>query len=102
MGHPSILALAVALLLGGCATFPELDTVVSAEAERAPFPRILPLEDVMAAAQDRSVNAEDAGTTTAARARALQVRAAILRRPVNNPEDADAIRSSLGRLPGPF
>ncbi len=90
------------IALAGCGQIPALEGTVSESALRAPYPRILPLDEVLAAAETSRVGAEEAGARTDARARALQARAAILRRPINSPEDAAAIRASLESLPGPF
>ncbi len=39
-----------ALALGGCADFPDLGAAVSSRAQNAPYPRILPLDQLLAAA----------------------------------------------------
>lgn len=66
-------------LLTGCTAFPELEATTSAEARAAPYPRLVPLEPLIAAAQETAL-APETGARLAARAAALRGRAARLRR----------------------
>ncbi|MDQ2089464.1 hypothetical protein [Marimonas arenosa] len=61
-----------AVLLTGCATFPELEGTVPAHMERADFPRLVPVEPLMAGATDTQVSPE---TEAAILARVAQLRA---------------------------
>jgi len=70
-----IVALLAAMVPGGCTQFPELDGTRSG-AQAAPYPIILPLDDLLAAA---AATGTDAEATLAARAAALRARAAALR-----------------------
>lgn len=66
-----------ALMLGGCATFP--DTVGKANAPTAPPPVLVPVEDILTQA-DALGDGEAAIGTVEARAAALRARADRLRR----------------------
>ena len=71
------LAFAALALPLGCTQFPELDQAARQEAaQHLPYPVILPLDDLLAAA---AVSGTDAEQALAARAAALRARAAALR-----------------------
>ena len=64
--------------LAGCAQFPELDAATSATARDAPYPDLIPVEDIMAQVpQDRIT--PDTASGLSARVAALRARAARLR-----------------------
>lgn len=66
------------LTLAGCSDFPELDGAVAPGLERAAYPRLVPVEPLIAGAQDTQITDEtEAGI--AARVAALRARAARLR-----------------------
>ncbi|MEL6169283.1 MAG: hypothetical protein AAFR35_11365 [Pseudomonadota bacterium] len=85
--------------LNACGTQPDLgDAPSNAAAERAPFPRIAPLDSVLepdlAAATDR----EDlANLSLEARAERLRARAAILRQPLTDDAALDRVRAAARR-----
>ncbi len=71
-------ALAAGVMPGACAPFPDLDETITAEARRAPYPDLVPLEGLQARAEATRI---DPGTaqTIEARAARLRDRAARLR-----------------------
>ncbi len=69
--------LLVLFLLTACATFPEVDQAMTANAD-APPPQLLPTETLLAQA-DRVVGAQAAQADLQARAAALRARAARIR-----------------------
>jgi hypothetical protein len=76
------LCLSLALLaLAGCATFPALDGTVPSHLEHAGYPRLVPVEPLLARAEAIEISDEtEAGV--AARVAALRARAARLRRTI--------------------
>lgn len=71
--------LLLALLLAGCATFPEVDRA-GAPFDDAPPPRLLPTDQVLAAGEGAPIGAEAAQRSLTARADALRRRAEAIRR----------------------
>lgn len=87
-------------LLTGCTQFPELEAATSAEARAAPYPRLVPLEGLLAGAQVTGLEPET-GTRLAARAAALRGRAARLRRAAAlSPADRAMLLRAIERHPG--
>lgn len=72
------LALLLAALAQGCAQFPALDGTVPPEAERAAFPRLVPLGPVLARAEEVQIT-EATEADINARVARLRARAARLR-----------------------
>lgn len=70
--HPLRTALPVILVLAGCADIPPLDGTLSAAAQAAPYPRLMPLDDIAAAPVIDNTDMD-------VRIAALQRRAAALR-----------------------
>ena len=70
--------LALALLLSGCATFPEVDRAAMTLGE-GPAPRLLPTDQVLAAGEAPPLGAEAAQAALAARAAGLRQRAEAIR-----------------------
>lgn len=71
-------ALTLTLALSACTQFPELDDATSRETRRAPYPDLLPVEDLRArVAAPRT--SEQTTRTLEARVAALRARAARLR-----------------------
>ena len=73
--------LALAALLCGCTAFPELDGTVPPALERADFPALVPVEPLIAGAQEVRIAPETAPSVLA-RVAALRARAARLRGPI--------------------
>lgn len=83
MTRPDRPLLLLALLLAGCATFPEVDRA-GAAFDEAPAPRLLPTDQVLAAGEAAPRGAAAAQGALTARAEALRSRAeAIRRRPAS-------------------
>lgn len=77
----------IALAMGACTTFPELDRTVTPALEAAPYPALVPLGPVLAQATTSADGARQANATLDARVAALKARAARLRGSVfNGPE----------------
>lgn len=77
----SLTALVVGLGLSACAEFPELDAALSDEARAAPYPTLLPVEDLNARVGEPRI-APDAADAIEARVARLKARAARLRNTV--------------------
>lgn len=88
-------ALFLALALGACTQFPELDDTIDPAAEAADYPRLIPLEPMLAEA--RAAPARNAETEAAleARAAALRARAARLRGEVVDAETQARMRRGV-------
>lgn len=68
--------------LTSCTQVPELSSLNTRDAANAPYPRIQPIADILAADQaisDQGVFAPDLSTSLSARLQALQTRASLLR-----------------------
>ncbi|KEJ89269.1 hypothetical protein [Sulfitobacter donghicola] len=66
-------------LLGACTQFPALDHTISPELANADYPELVPLQPVLAAAQNSRVEPVQAGAAIDGRVAALKARAARLR-----------------------
>lgn len=80
--HSTALIGAALAVLVGCAQFPEVDAALGRESARAGYPRLIPLEGVLAAAAGGATAGPDLGAGLAARAARLRLRAGALRGPV--------------------
>ena len=80
------------MALGGCATPPDLGNTVPPELEAAPYPRLLPLEQILADSATAEATPE-LEAALEARAAVLRARAAGLRGPVIEPP----LRSRMAR-----
>lgn len=78
MPSPREILLVATLLCAGCTQFPDLDARLSAEARAAPYPALVPLEQITARDQPSRITTEQ-DTVMAARIAALRLRAAGLR-----------------------
>lgn len=74
----SAICLICVLLVTGCTQFPELDQNVSLQARNAPFPDLVPTEDLQLGARS-SLITNASVTTIEGRVSALRARAARLR-----------------------
>ena len=87
-------------LVAACARFPELDNAISAEARQSPYPRLEPVDELLAEAapsSDRDAAAEIENLR--ARGRLLTARAIILRRTeVVDPESQARMKAAFDRL----
>ena len=87
-------------LVAACARFPELDNAISAEARQSPYPRLEPVDELLAEAapsadRDAAAEIED----LRARALLLKARAIILRRTtVIDPESQAQMKAAFDRL----
>lgn len=87
-------------LLTGCTQFPELEAATSAEARAAPYPRLVPLEGLLAGAEETGLEPET-GTRLAARAAALRGQAVRLRRSAAlTPAERAMLLRAIERHPG--
>lgn len=76
--HTAFTCLALLGLLVGCARFPEVDSRATRAAPDAPFPTLLPLDE-LAARADAPDRAEAAARQVTSRAASLRAQAAALR-----------------------
>ncbi len=74
----TFIALAGLALMPGCADFPALDDAVPEAAERAAYPRLVPVEPLIEGARAVRIK-DDTEAKIAARVAALRARAARLR-----------------------
>ena len=86
-------ALVLTLCLAACAEFPALDARIGPEAAAAPYPALVPLAPILAAADSQPRAAAGVEAGLASRIAALRARAATLRGPVLTTAD----RQRLGR-----
>ncbi|MWD27278.1 hypothetical protein E0K89_007315 [Aquicoccus sp. SCR17] len=75
---PAIVCLTLAALTAACAEFPELDAAVPRSVTRGPYPRLLPMEELLAGPAPRE--SEESLEAFEARVAALRARAERLRR----------------------
>jgi len=94
-----ILAAFPALILAGCAQFPDLDAAISAEARRAGYPALIPAEGLLARRGDVRLT-EETGRILMQRAANLRARAAILRRISIDDDSRRRVAGRLHRLGG--
>jgi hypothetical protein len=96
--------LLLAALAAGCSSFPALDARTSRAAAQAPYPSLLPLDRLLAAAAPRAGAADpaiDPAAGVAARAAGLRARAAALRaRPVIEPAARARLVAALAARTG--
>jgi len=83
------------VLLAGCASFPELDTVVSEEAKRAAYPSLIPAKGLLDRREQGQLTATS-GAQLLARADRLRARARIIRN-ITAVDEATRLRIA-GRL----
>lgn len=105
MAMRPLLAVAAAAALAGCDAYPQLDATVSGEARRSPYPALMPVEDLRAAAAARpsSERIAAAGPGAAAspaaeidaRAARLRARAAGLRGEVIDAESKERLNQPV-------
>jgi len=89
--------LAACLACFGCAQFPELDAAVSASANDAGFPTLVPLDTLLARADAPMADAVAVAGNLAARTAALRARAARLKRPVVDPQTRARMDAAVRR-----
>jgi type IV pilus biogenesis protein CpaD/CtpE len=68
----------IAAVLTGCATFPQLDAVITPEARRADYPALVPVDSIIVRRGDSTITAQT-GERLRARAANLRARARLLR-----------------------
>ncbi|MHC0054910.1 hypothetical protein [Actibacterium sp. D379-3] len=96
----AVLFLLCSGLLGGCATFPEVDAAMLARGKDIEFPVLVPLESLLDGGAAPRLDAAS-GPQLAARAAALQARAARLRRdPVLTGAERDRLQQAVVRHNG--
>lgn len=76
-----ILLLCLCCAMSACAQFPELDDEISKEAKAAPYPDLVPVEELRAGLKTARIT-DQTQTSLEARVAALRVRAARLKRTV--------------------
>jgi len=94
-----VLSLAAALLIAGCASFPELDAAISPEARQAGYPTLVPVGGVLAR-RDAARIAPETEAALLARAANLRARARLLRGVVVEEETRLRLAARLRRLGG--
>lgn len=90
-------ALALIVLLAGCAEFPALDGTIPPQAEAADFPELVPLAPLLA--ERRGTGTDAAATTRTLDARIANLRSrarALQTRPVVDSSTRDRLRGALG------
>ena len=85
-----------AALLAGCSDFPELDNAVSPTARKAGYPALLPIDQLIAGAQEVQITEETISGLQSRLAR-LNARAARLRGPVIDATTRARMRTALAR-----
>jgi len=93
------LALLCLASVTACAEFPELDTAISAEARRAPFPELVPIGPILERRNDARTDGTEAEALEA-RAAALRARARLLRGATINDETRQRLTPRLEALGG--
>ncbi len=88
------LVLAMTAALAGCARFPALEATVSDEARAAPYPDLVPVEQISAQVSAPRVQ-EPGNRALAVRAARLRARAAQLRGSVIDPAEQDRLRRGV-------
>jgi hypothetical protein len=74
-----LVLIALPALVAGCTQFPALDRTLTPALEAAPYPALVPLGPVLAAAQRTGLDPQQANAALDARVAALKSRAARLR-----------------------
>ncbi|MDU8929979.1 hypothetical protein RXV86_21550 [Alisedimentitalea sp. MJ-SS2] len=77
----AIVPLLPVMVLSACASFPELEGTVPTHMEAAEFPKLVPVEPLLAGSQEVQITPETESSLVA-RANALRARAARLRGPI--------------------
>ncbi|MCO6381588.1 hypothetical protein [Oceanicola sp. 502str15] len=93
-------ALLLCLALSGCTQFPELDAVVSASAKSAAYPRLQPLDGILAQANASTTDPAAVRGDLSARVAALRARAARMRGPIVEPPVRARMNDALRRHAG--
>ena len=103
MRLPYAAALAALMSLGACVEFPDLGLpALSAEATRAAeYPRLLPLDQVLATAQSDSITPPTLERDLRARVAALRARAAAARGPALSAAERARLLQGAARMRGP-
>lgn len=83
-------------LLAACTEFPALDGKVSAAARAAPYPKLLPIDDLLTRPTPPRLSETDV-TALAARAARLRRRAAALQGPVIDQSTRKRLASSVAK-----
>lgn len=94
--RPALLAAAMFAALSGCAQFPEVEAALSPEAERAAYPALLPIDDILARSAEGGIAGPDLAAALEIRAARLRARAAALRAPVIDAATLRLMRSGVG------
>ena len=92
-------ALAFAVALAACATFPELDAVISDGARKADYPTLIPVDGILVRRASGQIT-EQTDDILRARAANLQARANLLRGIVVDDETRRRLSARLERLGG--
>ena len=90
-----IMAIAVFLGLLGCVDAPELGGGVPERLKSAPYPGLLPLDQVLGHAPDVAVGTQDIQARLDARVARLRARAATLRGPVLDARARERLRQDV-------
>ncbi|MCF6317228.1 MAG: hypothetical protein L3J30_13320 [Marinosulfonomonas sp.] len=85
-----------AALLAGCSNFPELDDAVSPTARKAGYPALLPIDQLIAGAQEVQIT-EETVLTLQSRIARLKAHAARLRGPVVDTATRARMRAAIAR-----
>lgn len=93
------LSLLTALLVAGCAEFPDLDASISPEARRADYPELVPVGDILNRRGAARTTGEEADVLNA-RAAALRARARLLRGAAIDDATRERLSPTLTRLGG--
>lgn len=96
MPRPALILALTAALLAGCTGFPRLDGTISAHARRADYPRLAPIDQLIAGADDQQITDVTIGGLQA-RIAGLRARAARLRGPVVDPATRARMQAALDR-----
>lgn len=83
-------------MLGACTQFPELDAHVSPAAEKADFPKLVPLEPLLAARTGGENPGPEIAQNLSSRVAALRARANRLRGSVLSPPERARLRQRPG------
>ena len=82
------------LCLAGCGQWPD-EALPDQQSRNAPWPELKPLSDLIAP-EDTEITGEEDALRLAARADGLRRRAALLRTPVADEDDFEALRARVG------
>ena len=85
-----------ATVLAGCSDFPELDAAITPAARQAGYPSLMPIDQLIAGAQDVQIT-EETTTTLQGRVSRLKGRAARLRGPVIDGPTRARMRAAIAR-----